>query len=103
MLIFVIGNIVFSLFNPEDVFWGELGGCMEAIDGGTTTVVDHAHINYSADHCKLRRLKPFGDSFADLVISLFCAISNRGVWNSLVLLLLSSTPGPSRVVGPLPV
>ncbi|KAJ7907286.1 hypothetical protein B0H13DRAFT_2662420 [Mycena leptocephala] len=44
------GNIVFSLFNPEDVFWGELGGCMEAIDGGTTTVVDHAHINYSADH-----------------------------------------------------
>ncbi|KAJ7853100.1 hypothetical protein B0H13DRAFT_2238136 [Mycena leptocephala] len=29
---------------------GELGGCMEAIDGGTTTVVDHAHINYSADH-----------------------------------------------------
>ncbi|KAJ7706690.1 hypothetical protein B0H17DRAFT_1156326 [Mycena rosella] len=44
------GNIVFSLFKPEDVFWGQLGGCMEAIDGGTTMVVDHAHINHSADH-----------------------------------------------------
>ncbi|KAJ6539893.1 hypothetical protein DFH09DRAFT_1041912 [Mycena vulgaris] len=44
------GNITFSLFKPEDVFWGELGGCMEAIDGGTTMVVDHAHINHSADH-----------------------------------------------------
>ncbi|KAJ7138144.1 hypothetical protein C8R44DRAFT_766920 [Mycena epipterygia] len=44
------GNFTYSLFTAEDVFWGELGGCMEAIDGGTTMVVDHAHINYSADH-----------------------------------------------------
>ncbi|KAJ6531061.1 hypothetical protein B0H19DRAFT_1327052 [Mycena capillaripes] len=29
---------------------GELGGCLEAVDGGTTTVVDHAHINHSAEH-----------------------------------------------------
>ncbi|KAJ7453209.1 hypothetical protein FB451DRAFT_1100564 [Mycena latifolia] len=41
---------MFSLFKPEDVFWGELGGCMEAIDGGTTMVVDHAQINHSTDH-----------------------------------------------------
>ncbi|KAJ7286561.1 hypothetical protein C8J57DRAFT_1446955 [Mycena rebaudengoi] len=39
-----------SLFTPKDIFWGELGGCLEAIDGGTTTVVDHAHMNYSAEH-----------------------------------------------------
>ncbi|KAJ7772865.1 hypothetical protein DFH07DRAFT_146220 [Mycena maculata] len=42
------GNITYSLFNPDDVFWGELGGCMEAIDGGVTMVVDHANINHSA-------------------------------------------------------
>lgn len=39
------------MFSPEDVFWGELGGCMESIDAGTTMVVDHAHMNYSAEHC----------------------------------------------------
>ncbi|KAJ7167377.1 hypothetical protein C8R43DRAFT_1161030 [Mycena crocata] len=44
------GNFTSSLFNPQDIFWGELGGCMEAIDAGTTMVVDHAHMNYSAEH-----------------------------------------------------
>ncbi|KAJ6112131.1 hypothetical protein N7523_008192 [Penicillium sp. IBT 18751x] len=39
-----------SNYEPEDVFWGELGGCLEALDGGTTTVVDHAHVNVSAAH-----------------------------------------------------
>ncbi|KAJ7879006.1 hypothetical protein B0H14DRAFT_3435242 [Mycena olivaceomarginata] len=46
----VKGNFVYSMFSPEDVFWGELGGCMESIDAGTTMVVDHAHMNYSAEH-----------------------------------------------------
>jgi cytosine/adenosine deaminase-related metal-dependent hydrolase len=41
------GNLVASLFTPLDIFWGELGGAMESIDAGTTTVVDHAHVNYS--------------------------------------------------------
>ncbi|KAJ7244179.1 hypothetical protein B0H12DRAFT_1203662 [Mycena haematopus] len=44
------GWVMASLFNPDDVFWGELGGCMESLDGGVTTVVDHAHINNSAEH-----------------------------------------------------
>ncbi|KAJ6497735.1 hypothetical protein C8R45DRAFT_137839 [Mycena sanguinolenta] len=44
------GLIMASLFSPDDVFWGELGGCMESLDGGVTTVVDHAHINNSAEH-----------------------------------------------------
>ncbi|KAJ6463664.1 hypothetical protein DFH09DRAFT_1382400 [Mycena vulgaris] len=44
------GNFTSSLFTPKDIFWGELGGCMEAIDAGTTMVVDHAHMNYSAEH-----------------------------------------------------
>jgi hypothetical protein len=37
-------------YTPEDVFWGQLGGCLEAIDAGTTFVVDHAHMTYSPEH-----------------------------------------------------
>jgi cytosine/adenosine deaminase-related metal-dependent hydrolase len=37
-------------YAPEDVFWGELGGCLEALDAGTTTVVDHAHMNVTLAH-----------------------------------------------------
>ncbi|KAF7375858.1 Metallo-dependent hydrolase [Mycena sanguinolenta] len=44
------GLLMGALFNPDDVFWGELGGCMESLDGGVTTIVDHAHINNSAEH-----------------------------------------------------
>lgn len=42
-----------SNYTPEDIFWGELGGCLEALNAGTTTVVDHAHMNYSPAHSKL--------------------------------------------------
>lgn len=41
-----------SNYTAGDVFWGELGGCLEALDAGTTTVVDHAHVNMSPDHSK---------------------------------------------------
>ncbi|KAL6862905.1 hypothetical protein ACO1O0_003147 [Amphichorda felina] len=37
-------------YTPEDVFWGELGGCLEMLEAGTTTVVDHAHISHSPEH-----------------------------------------------------
>lgn len=43
---FYTGNFNSSVFTVEDTFWGQLAGCMEMINGGTTTVVDHAHINY---------------------------------------------------------
>ena len=46
-----IGILQSSNYTPDDVFWGVLGGYLEAIDSGTTTVVDHAHLNYSPDHC----------------------------------------------------
>ncbi|KAK7450925.1 amidohydrolase [Colletotrichum acutatum] len=39
------GNLIGSLFSTEDAFWGELGGALEAIDGGTTTIVDHSSLN----------------------------------------------------------
>jgi hypothetical protein len=44
------GNLTSSIHSPADLFWGQLGGCLECLDVGTTTVVDHAHMNYSPDH-----------------------------------------------------
>jgi cytosine/adenosine deaminase-related metal-dependent hydrolase len=46
----ILGNLVCSFFTPLDIFWGQLGGALEALDAGTTTVVDHAHMNYSEEH-----------------------------------------------------
>lgn len=44
------GNLQFFNYTPDDVFWGELGGLMETIDGGTTTIVDHAHMTRNPDN-----------------------------------------------------
>ncbi|KAH8816440.1 putative metal-dependent hydrolase [Xylogone sp. PMI_703] len=44
------GNAQAFNFDPEDTYWGQLGGCLEAIDAGTTTVVDYAHLTYSPEH-----------------------------------------------------
>ena len=46
------GNFANSLHNPADIFWGQLGGALECLDAGTTTVVDHAHLNYSPEHSR---------------------------------------------------
>lgn len=37
-------------FHPADMYWANLSGALEAIDSGTTTVLDHAHCNYTKDH-----------------------------------------------------
>ena len=47
---FPTGNFTAKLFTAEDVFWGQLGGCIEMIECGTTTVADYAHINISPEH-----------------------------------------------------
>ncbi|PLB54914.1 Metallo-dependent hydrolase [Aspergillus steynii IBT 23096] len=44
------GNFISSFLSPQDVFWSQLAGALECVDSGTTTVVDHAHINYSPEH-----------------------------------------------------
>ncbi|KAK3723163.1 hypothetical protein LTR37_001886 [Vermiconidia calcicola] len=44
------GNFTAKLFTAEDTFWGQLGGCLEMIDCGTTSVADFAHINMSPEH-----------------------------------------------------
>ncbi|KAL2820419.1 Metallo-dependent hydrolase [Aspergillus granulosus] len=35
---------------PDDMFWANLAGSLEAIDAGTTTTLDHAHMNWSPEH-----------------------------------------------------
>ncbi|KAG4424196.1 hypothetical protein IFR04_002600 [Cadophora malorum] len=49
---FAPGNSSNSLHSPEDLFWGQLAGCLECIEAGTTTVVDHAHLNSAPDSSK---------------------------------------------------
>lgn len=39
-------------YKPRDMFWGQLGGALEAIDAGTTFVLDHAHGNQTNEHGK---------------------------------------------------
>jgi hypothetical protein len=45
-----VGSMMSCNFTASDVFWGQLGGALEAIDSGTTTVVDFSHVLYSPDH-----------------------------------------------------
>ncbi|EEU33423.1 uncharacterized protein NECHADRAFT_56668 [Fusarium vanettenii 77-13-4] len=39
------GNLQSSNYTREDIYWGQLAGCLESINAGTTTVFDHSHIN----------------------------------------------------------
>ena len=43
------GILQSSNYEPDDIFWGQLAGCTECIHVGTTTVVDHSHLNYSVE------------------------------------------------------
>ncbi|KAL5356588.1 hypothetical protein BJX96DRAFT_186865 [Aspergillus floccosus] len=62
------GNLASSHYAPNDVFCGVLSSCMEAIDSGTTTVVDHAHVNYSSLHNK----EAIRGQIASGIRSVFC-------------------------------
>lgn len=44
------GNFQSSNHTPDNIFWGQLGGCLELLDGGTTLVVDHSHLTYTPEH-----------------------------------------------------
>ncbi|RBP15512.1 cytosine/adenosine deaminase-related metal-dependent hydrolase [Roseiarcus fermentans] len=43
-------SIFAAFYRPEDVFLGNYVGCLEAVNGGITSVVDHCHIINSPDH-----------------------------------------------------
>lgn len=44
------GCYVGTFYAPADLFWGQLAGAMESVDAGTTTVVDHSHLNLGPDY-----------------------------------------------------
>jgi hypothetical protein len=89
------------MFSPEDVFWGELGGCMESIDAGTTMVVDHAHMNYSAEHCTRPSQHLFLQIAHFCINSLLRAIRHSRIRNPLIFLLFPSAAGSRRLAGAL--
>lgn len=39
-----------TFYGTGDLFWGQLAGAMESVDAGTTTVVDHSHLNLRPDY-----------------------------------------------------
>ncbi|KIW24247.1 uncharacterized protein PV07_09975 [Cladophialophora immunda] len=48
----VRGILQSSNYEPNDIFWGQLAGSLECINAGTTTVVDHSHLNYGKEYPK---------------------------------------------------
>jgi len=46
----IVANLQSFNFTPDDIFWGQLAGCLEALDAGTTCVVDNAHGASSPEH-----------------------------------------------------
>ena len=45
-----LGILQGGAFESRDIFWGQLASCLECIHAGTTTVVDHSHLNYARDY-----------------------------------------------------
>ena len=43
-------DALFHQYTPEDVYWGELGGALENLSAGTTTVVDTSQCSYTPEH-----------------------------------------------------
>lgn len=46
----LVANLQSLNFTPDDIFWGQLGGCLEVLDSGTTCVVDNAHMSSGPEH-----------------------------------------------------
>lgn len=46
------GNMQCYNYTPSDSYYGQLSGALEALDCGTTTVLDHAHGCYTAEHAQ---------------------------------------------------
>lgn len=69
------GNMAAHLYTPDDIYWGQLSGSLESLDAGTTTIIDHAHMNYSAEHND-EAIRGFSDSG---IRGVFCYCANPRV------------------------
>lgn len=89
------GNLQSSNYTKEDIYWGQLGGCLESINAGTTAVVDHSHINCFPGAGK--SCKKFGAAihYSKTKISYSFSsnghFSNRVLWAALYLWILSDS------------
>jgi cytosine/adenosine deaminase-related metal-dependent hydrolase len=75
----VSGNIQSHSYTPSDLYWGQISGCLEALDAGTTTVLDHSHSSYTQSHAEA----VFSATLASglrCVLS-FSPIAKIGEWN----------------------
>ncbi|KAM0418354.1 hypothetical protein ACHAPD_004713 [Fusarium lateritium] len=39
-------------YTPDDIYWGQVAGCLEALDAGTTFVLDHCHGCRTPEHAE---------------------------------------------------
>lgn len=91
----IIGFWQSFVYTPKDMFWGQLGGALEAIDCGTTFVLDHAHGNQSNDHGKCSTpmsrdsLEKDFDRFSDALDSPSSLVRNHCIWDSLHICIFS--------------
>ena len=76
--------------SPDEVYWGNLSGAMEAIDAGTTTILDHAHLNWTPQHSK----HAVAGTISSGVRSIFAYTPT--------MLLESTMPSPVFVQNPMP-
>jgi 5-methylthioadenosine/S-adenosylhomocysteine deaminase len=59
----VIRGVYSACYEPEDVYIGILAGYLDALNAGTTTLIDHCHIMNSAQHADAA-IRAFRDSGA---------------------------------------
>ncbi|RGP70230.1 hypothetical protein FSPOR_4130 [Fusarium sporotrichioides] len=48
-------------YSAEDIYWGQVAGCLEALDAGTTFVLDHCHGCRTPEHAEAA-IAAFADS-----------------------------------------
>ncbi|KAG9892370.1 Metallo-dependent hydrolase, partial [Aureobasidium melanogenum] len=80
---FYSGNFNSSVFSADDIFWGQLGGALEMVNGGTTCVVDHAHLNYGPEY----NASAISATVASGIRSIYgyCPTARAASWNPLVM------------------
>ncbi|KAF5539260.1 5-methylthioadenosine s-adenosylhomocysteine deaminase [Fusarium mexicanum] len=69
-------------YTPQGIYWGQLAGCLEAIDAGTTFVLDHCHGCKSPEHVAESAISAFSDSGIRGVFAYGETFLNLQKWDS---------------------
>ncbi|RBQ81073.1 hypothetical protein FVER14953_06708 [Fusarium verticillioides] len=81
-------------YTPQDIYWGQLAGCLEALDAGTTYVLDHCHGCKSPEHAE-SAISAFSDSGIRGVFAYGETFLNLQKWDD-----KSCVPNPMSVSEP---